>query len=81
MHESFALYEQIDRFEPEPEARVSIWYGAKEPNMKKALQKLKRAFPNAEDHPFEGLGHGEIIAHPDLMAREIEAFMSEEKEI
>ena len=32
-------------------------------------------FPNAEDHPFEGLGHGEIIAHPDLMAREIEAFM------
>ncbi len=62
----------------EPEARVSIWYGAKEPNMKKALQKLKRAFPNAQDHPFEGLGHGEIIAHPDLMAREIEAFMREE---
>ena len=78
VRESFALYEQIDRFEPEPEARVSIWYGAKEPNMKKALQKLKRAFPNAQDHPFEGLGHGEIIAHPDLMAREIEAFMREE---
>lgn len=79
--ESLALYEQIDRFEPEPEARVSIWYGAKEPNMKKAVKKLKRAFPNAEDHPFEGLGHGEIIAHPDWMAREIEAFMSKEKEI
>ena len=31
---------------------------AKEPNMKKAVKKLKRAFPNAEDHPFEGLGHG-----------------------
>jgi len=69
--ESLALYEQIDRFEPEPEARVSIWYGAKEPNMKKAVEKLKRAFPNAEERPFEGLGHGEIIAHPDLMAKEI----------
>ncbi|MBQ9210135.1 MAG: hypothetical protein IJ153_00400 [Clostridia bacterium] len=55
---------------------MAIWRGAKEPNMKKALQKLKRAFPNAEDHPFEGFGHGEIIAHPDLMVKEIEAFMS-----
>lgn len=79
--ESLTLYEQIDRFEPELEARVTIWYGVKEPNMKKAVKKLKRAYPNAEDHPFEGLGHGEIIAHPDLMTREIEAFMSGEKEI
>ena len=79
--EALGLYEQIDRFEPEPEARVSIWYGAKEPNMKKAVVKLKRAFPNAEERPFEGLGHGEIIAHPDLMAKEIEAFMREKKEI
>ena len=79
--EALGLYEQIDRFEPEPEARVSIWYGAKEPNMKKAVEKLKRAFPNAEERPFEGLGHGEIIAHPDLMAKEIEAFMREKKEI
>ena len=77
VRESLALYEQIDRFEPEPEARVSIWYGAKEPNMKKAVEKLKRAFPNAEERAFEGFGHGEIIAHPDLMAREIEAFLYE----
>lgn len=73
--EALALYEQIDRFAPEPEARVSIWYGAKEPNMKKAVEKLKRAFPNAEERPFEGLGHGEIIAHPDLMAKEIREFL------
>ena len=71
MREALALYEQIDRFAPEPEAKVSIWYGAKEPNMKKARQKLLRAYPNAEDHPFEGFGHGEIIAHPEVMAREI----------
>ena len=73
--EALALYEQIDRFEPEPEARVSIWYGAKEPNMKKAVEKLKSAFPNAEERPFEGLGHGEIIAHPDKMAKEIREFL------
>ena len=54
---------------------VAVWYGAKEPNMKKAVQKLKRAFPNAELHPFPGFGHGEIIAHPDRMAAEIKRFM------
>ena len=75
MREELSLYEQIDRFAPEPEARVSIWYGAKEPNMKKAVEKLKRAFSNAEERPFEGLGHGEIIAHPDLMAKEIREFL------
>jgi len=73
--EALALYEQIDHFEPEPEARVSIWYGAKEPNMKKAVEKLKRAFPNAKERPFEGLGHGEIITHPDKMAKEIREFL------
>ena len=46
-------------------------HGAKEPNMKKAVQKLKAVYPNAEDHPFKGLGHGEIIAHPKYMAKEI----------
>ena len=29
---------------------------------------------------FEGFGHGEIIAHPDLMAKEIEAFLRRENE-
>lgn len=75
MEESLALYDAIDRFEPDPDARVAIWYGAKEPNMKTALKKLKRAFPNAQDHPFAGLGHGEIMAHPEWMAREIRAFL------
>ena len=80
MREALRLYDKMDCFAPDPEARVSIWHGAKEPNMKKAVQKLQRAFPNAEDHPFEGLGHGEIIAHPAWMAREIEAFLRGENE-
>ena len=75
MEESLALYDAIDRFEPDPDARLAIWRGAKEPNMKKALKKLKRAFPNVQDHPFEGFGHGELLAHPERMAKEIRAFL------
>lgn len=44
-------YHVIDTFAPDPEAKVAIWYGSNEPNMKKAMQKLKRAYPNAQDHP------------------------------
>ena len=73
--ESLRLYEEIERYEPDPSAKVGIWYGAKEPNMKKAAEKLRRAFPNAELHPFPGFGHGEIIAHPELMAAEIRRFL------
>jgi len=43
--------------------------------MKKALEKLKRAFPAAEDKPFEGMGHGDIIGHPEIMAEEIKKFI------
>ena len=76
--EALRLYEAIDRFPPEPDARVAIWYGAKEPNMKKAVRALTRAYPRAEDHPFPGYGHGEIIAHPDVMAEEIRRFLDKE---
>ena len=58
MDEALRLYETIDGFCPDPSARVAVWYGAKEPNMKKALQKLKRAWPNLADYPFPGLVTG-----------------------
>ena len=73
--EALRLYHVIDTFAPDPEAKVAIWYGSNEPNMKKAMQKLKRAYPNAQDHPFVGYGHGDIIGHADVMARDIIAFM------
>ncbi len=73
--ESLRLYRDIDGYEPDPKAKAAVWYGAKEPNMKKAVQKLKRAFPALEIHPFEGFGHGEIIAHPEQMADEIRKFV------
>lgn len=75
MGEALRLYEVIDKFEPDPKAKVSIWYGSKEPNMKKASEKLRRAFPAAEDHPFEGMGHGDIIGNPQIMAEEIRKFL------
>ncbi len=75
MNEALTLYAKIDQFTPRPDAKVSIWHGEKEPNMKKAIGKLKRAFPNAEDHPFIGYGHGEIMSHPDIMAENIMKFM------
>lgn len=75
MDEALRLYEVIDQFEPDPNAKVSVWHGAKEPNMKKALVKLRRAFPAMGDRPFEGMGHGDIIGHPEVMADEIKKFM------
>ena len=75
MEEALRLYEAIDGFRPDPAARVAVWYGAKEPNMKTALRKLRRAWPSLEDHPFPGYGHGEIMANPELMAEEIQKFM------
>lgn len=74
--EALKLYDTIDRFPVRPDAKVGIWYGTLEPNMKKAVAKLTRAFPNANVHPFDGYGHGEIISHPDVMAREIAAFLA-----
>ncbi len=73
--EALRLYREIDRYEPDSAAKVAVWYGAREPNMKKAVRKLRRAFPGAELRPFPGFGHGEIIAHPELMAAEIRRFM------
>ena len=78
--EALRLYRDIDAYAPDPNAKVAVWYGAKEPNMKKAVQKLKRAFPTLEAHPFEGFGHGEIIAYPELMAAEIVKFIGGEKD-
>ena len=73
--EGLKLYDEIDAYDPDPAAKVAVWYGAKEPNMKKAVRKLKRAFPAMEARPFEGFGHGEIIAHPELMAGEVRRFI------
>ena len=74
--EAVKLYpEHMSKWEPNPNIRISCWYGEKEMNMKKAIKPLKRAFPNLEAQPFKGLGHGEIMAHKELLVQELKAFM------
>lgn len=73
--EAFRLYGELEKRKPHSSAKVAIWYGGKEPNMKKAVEKITRAYPNAEDHPFDGFGHGEIMTHPELIAQEIDHFL------
>lgn len=74
--EAVKLYPKyMSKWEPNPNVRISCWYGEKEMNMKKAIKNLKRAFPNLEVHPFKDLGHGEIMAHTELLVPELKAFM------
>ena len=73
--EGISLYNEIEKFEVRPDAKVSVWHGQKEPNMKKAILAIRKIYPRMEDHPFKDMGHGEIIAHPDLMADEIKKFI------
>jgi len=74
--EAVKLYpEYMSTWEPNPNIRISCWYGEKEMNMKKAIKHLKQAFPNLEVHPFKGLGHGEIMAHTELLVQELKTFM------
>ena len=74
--EAVKLYpEYVRTWEPNSLIRISCWYGEKEMNMKKAIKHLKRAFPKLEVHPFKGLGHGEIMAHKELLVQELKAFL------
>ena len=45
--------------------------------MKKAIQRLRTAYPNLIVHCFPGFGHGEIINHPALLASEMERFLAD----
>lgn len=76
MSEALLLYDAIGSYPPDATARIVVWRGAKEPNMRGALRRLRKVFPALEDHPFPGLGHGEVLLNPGLTAAEIEAFMA-----
>ena len=45
--------------------------------MKKAIKKLKKAFPNAQIHPFKDYGRGQIISDPKKMAEDIVRFIEQ----
>ena len=44
--------------------------------MKKAIQRLRRAYPKLTVRCFEGFGHGDIINHPELLASVLTRFMN-----
>ncbi len=69
------LYLYRTNFPVQPEARVACWYGEKEGHMKKAIQRLRQAYPQLTVRCFRGFGHGDIINHPDLLAKELTEFL------
>ena len=64
-------------FPVQPDAKVACWYGEKEGHMKKAIQRLRKAYPGLIVRCFPGFGHGEIINHPELLASELERFLTD----
>ena len=62
-------------FPVQPDAKVACWYGEKEGHMKKAIQRLRTAYPSLIVRCFPGFGHGEIINHPALLVSELERYL------
>lgn len=71
------LYLYRTDFPVQPEARVACWYGEREGHMKKAIRRLRRAYPKLTVRCFKGFGHGDIINHPDLLASELIDFLGQ----
>ena len=71
------LYLYRTDFLVQPDAKVACWYGEKEGHMKKAIQRLRTAYPGLIVRCFPGFGHGEIINHPALLASEMERFLAD----
>ena len=47
-----------------------------EGHMKKAIQKLRKAYPKLTVRCFSDFGHGDIINHPELLVEEMIRFMN-----
>ena len=71
------LYLYRTDFPVQPDAKVACWYGEKEGHMKKAIQRLRKAYPRLTVRCFSGFGHGDIINHPALLASELERFLTD----
>ena len=65
------LYLYRTPFRTQPDARVACWYGQREGHMKKAIRKLKQAYPGLTVRCFPDFGHGDILNHPELLVQEL----------
>ena len=70
------MLSRIPDFSVQPDAKVACWYGEKEGHMKKAIQKLRKAYPKLTVRCFSDFGHGDIINHPELLVEEMIRFMN-----
>ena len=70
------LYLYRSDFPVQPDANVACWYGEKESHMKKAVQRLKKAYPKLTVCCFNGFGHGDIINHPELLVKKLNSELS-----
>ena len=71
------MYSILKSWPPQTKTRVSVWYGEKEHNMKKARKELHRLYPDMQENCFAGFGHGEIIDHPNRLVNELNKFAAE----
>ncbi|MDD7487872.1 MAG: alpha/beta hydrolase [Clostridiales bacterium] len=65
------LYLYRTNFPVQPEADVACWYGEKEGHMKKAILRLRKAYPQLRGRCFPGFGHGDIINYPQLLVSKL----------
>ena len=65
------LYLYRRPFRTQPDAEVACWYGQREGHMKKAIEKLKQAYPKLTVRCFPDFGHGDILNHPELLVQEL----------
>jgi len=79
--EALSLFRTLGTYEPIADAHVGFWHGSKEPNIKSAWKVIKQVYPMAEELAFEGFGHGEVMAHPDILAKEIGRFMDDNRKL
>lgn len=68
-HMEAGLYLYRSDFPVQPDANVACWYGEKEGHMKKAVQRLKKAYPKFTVCCFNGFRHGDIINPPELLVK------------
>ena len=62
--------------EPQLDADVTCWYGQREGQMKKAIEKLRMVYPKLTVRCFPDFGHGDILNHPQLLVQSLKDEMT-----
>ncbi len=74
-YDGASLFTRLQGMAPYEGVRVACWYGTKEKPAARGAMKIRKAFPKGEDTIFEGLGHGEILLHPQQFCEALDHFV------